>query len=78
MTLTEAYNATLADARHHTAQDFWERVAFKMGVGTSSFHNVRKAAMAAGLPPVRPAKHRASATINTAMQYNRETRRERA
>ena len=30
MTLTEAYNATLADNKFRTAQDFWERVSYKL------------------------------------------------
>jgi hypothetical protein len=78
MTLTEAYNATLADNKFRTAQDFWERVSYKVGRNPASFNVVRSEAMAIGLKPVRPAKYRAAATINTAMLYNRETRRERA
>ena len=76
MTLTEAYTATLADNRFRTAQDFWERVAHKIGKNPASFSVVRSQAMKLGLKPVRPAKHRASGTISVALLSNRETRRD--
>lgn len=76
MTLTEAYNDTLADNRFHTAQDFWERVAYKLGRNTASFNLVREDALALGLKPVRPARHRSAGTIDVALQLNRETRRD--
>ena len=74
MTLTEAYNATLADNRFRTAQDFWERVAFKLGRNPASFNVTRVEAFALGLKPVRPARHRSAGTIDVALQLNRETR----
>lgn len=76
MTLTEAYNATLADNRFRTAQDFWERVANKIGKNPASFNVVRAQAMKLGLKPVRPAKHRSAGTVTVALQLNRETRRD--
>ena len=78
MTLTEAYNATLSDNRFRTAQDFWERVAFKLGRNPASFNVTRVEAFALGLKPVRPAKHRSAGTISVALLSNRETRQERA